>query len=123
MYSLKSLVSDQEKNEQIDKLKAKLVDKKQIENCISILGVIKKAKDIQSSAMNQTSFNDYFECLFKNTQIEICQNAIVSKKDEVYNVQQKNVALSPHDEKELSTIFTRTLHLGDILTEIFFWFN
>jgi hypothetical protein len=66
MYSLKSLVSDQEKNEQIDKLKAKLVDKKQIENCISNLGVIKKAKDIQSSAMNQTSFNNYFECLFKN---------------------------------------------------------
>jgi hypothetical protein len=123
MYSLKSLVSDQEKNEQVDKLKAKLVDKKQMENFISNLGVIKKAKGIQSSAMNQTSFNDYFECLFKNTQIEIWQNAIVSKKDEVYNVQQKNVALSPHDEKELSTIFTRTLYLGDILTEIFFWFN
>jgi hypothetical protein len=112
MYSLKSLVSDQEKNEQIDKLKAKLVDKKQMEIFFSNLGVIKKAKGIQSSAMNQTSFNDYFECLFKNTQIEICQNAIVSKKDEVYNVQQKKVVLSPHDEKELSTIFTRTLYLG-----------
>jgi hypothetical protein len=49
MYSLKSLVSDQEKNEQIDKLKAKLVDKKQMENFISNLGVIKKAKGIQSS--------------------------------------------------------------------------
>jgi hypothetical protein len=49
MYSLKSLVSDQEKNEQIDKLKAKLVDKKHVENFISNLGVIKKAKGIQSS--------------------------------------------------------------------------
>jgi hypothetical protein len=113
MYTLKLLVSDQEKNEQIDKLKAKLVDKKQIENCISNLGVIKKAKGIQSSAMKQISFNDYFDCLFNNTQIEICQNAIVSKKHEVYNVQQKKVALSPHDDKRIvNYLYTDTLPWG-----------
>jgi hypothetical protein len=113
MYTLKLLVSDQEKNEQIDKLKAKLVDKKQIENCISNLGVFKKAKGIQSSAMKQVSFNDYFDCLFNNTQIEICQNDIVSKKHEVYNVQQKKVALSPHDDKRIvNYLYTDTLPWG-----------
>lgn len=63
--------------------------------------ITKKAKGVKKSALKKITFQDYYECLFKNKISNITQNLISSEKHEIYTMEQNKKALSPYDDKRV----------------------
>ncbi|KAJ8912711.1 hypothetical protein NQ315_012265 [Exocentrus adspersus] len=83
MYCYKLQMNEDEEKKQIQKLIDNRFSNEYITNFIQNFGVTKKAKGIQSSALKLISFDDYFNCLFDNHEIDVTQNSILSKKHEM----------------------------------------
>ncbi|KAJ8910640.1 hypothetical protein NQ315_012508 [Exocentrus adspersus] len=77
MYCYKLQMNEDEEKKQIQKLIDNRFSNEYIKNFIQNFGVTKKAKGIQSSALKLISFDDYFNCLFDNHEIDVTQNLIL----------------------------------------------
>lgn len=76
---------------------------------------IKKSKGVKRNVVAKTiSFNDYFNCLFNQTQISRVQNTIRSHLHNLYSLRQRRIALSSHDAKRYINTddVTKTLPYG-----------
>lgn len=61
---------------------------------------IKKAKGVKKYVLkNQLTFDDYHDCIFKQSTVSKNQNSIRSKLHHVYSITQKKVMLSGCDNK------------------------
>lgn len=61
---------------------------------------MKKAKGVKKNVLKrEITFDDYIDCIKNNCTVVRTQNTIRSKMHNVYSIQQKKVALSPHDDK------------------------
>lgn len=61
---------------------------------------MKKAKGVKKYVLkNQITFNDYKNCIDKNTIVIKSQNTIRSKKHTLFSIRQEKIALSPFDDK------------------------
>ncbi|XP_044752908.1 uncharacterized protein LOC123312509 isoform X1 [Coccinella septempunctata] len=71
-----------------------------IESMCRNYGTTKKAKGIKKSIVkDRICFDDYIECLETWKHKIISQNLIQAKEHHVYPLTQKNIALSPEDDK------------------------
>lgn len=72
------------------------------------LGIYKKAKGVQSSALKCITFENYYDSLFNHTQYVVEQNTIQSKKHNVFTIKQIKSALNPHDDKRIICYLNKT---------------
>lgn len=61
----------------------------------------KRAKGVKGSALRKITFNDYLECVLNRENLSTNQHLILSRKHEVYTVEQQKVALSWNDDKRI----------------------
>ncbi|CAH0563135.1 unnamed protein product [Brassicogethes aeneus] len=101
MYSLKVRKSDEEMQQQVEKLRKAEYSSKDIECFILNFGLVKKAKGIQRSAVKSITFEDYFNTLFHFKTLPVIQNSIVTLRHKVFTIQQEKIALSPFDDKRI----------------------
>jgi hypothetical protein len=62
---------------------------------------VKKSKGSTKSSIKSITFNDYKNCLFDQTILEKVQKVIRSKNHKVSSIKQKNIVLSPFDDKRI----------------------
>lgn len=113
MYCFTLHTTNKDKTKKLEDLRQWGIEKKYLNNALSNFGIVKKAKGIRSSALKFISFNDYYECVFNNSILEVSQNYIRSDKHDVFTMVQSKTAVSPYDDKRIvNYIYTDTLPWG-----------
>lgn len=84
-------------------------------------GGVKKAKGVKTSVVqDRIVFEDYKNCLYRNKSLVFEQNAFSLKKQQMYTVRQKKVALSNKDDKRyLIPGSVDTLPLGHYMIDLY----
>lgn len=105
-YALRSAFNEKEFDMQDDDIYMHLSAEERMERHIEAKTIIKKSKGVKKCALkSKIKFQDYIDCVKKQSIINTVQNTIQSRQKKIRErrkkkkIQQKKIALSPFDDK------------------------